>query len=101
VTRAVTVAILSGLVVMAFIWFVLVAEGGRFGCEQLIFEVVSAFGTVGLSTGITPELGAPSRLFLIALMFIGRLGPLTLVVSVSRREKPDRVQYPSEPMLIG
>jgi trk system potassium uptake protein TrkH len=106
VSRAVTVAILSGLVVILFVWLVLVAERGRlasgeFTLSQVLFETMSAFGTVGLSTGITPELGRASHVLLAALMFVGRLGPLTLVVSVARREGPDKVQYPSEAMLIG
>jgi trk system potassium uptake protein TrkH len=101
VTRALTVALLAGIVVVAFVWFVMVAEAGRFGFGQIVFEAMSAFGTVGLSTGITPELGTVSRLLLVALMYIGRLGPLTVVVSVARREQPDLVQYPSEPVMIG
>ena len=101
VMRAVTVALLAGIVALVFTWLVMVAEAGRFGFGQLVFEVISAFGTVGLSTGITPELGTVSRLLLIALMYIGRLGPLTVVVSVARREQPDLVRYPTEPMLIG
>lgn len=101
VTRAVTVALLAGMIVIAFIWSVMAAEAGRFGFGRVVFEVISAFGTVGLSTGITKELGMVSRLLLIALMFIGRLGPLTVVVSVARREQRDLVQYPSEQMLIG
>lgn len=101
VSRAVTVAILSGLVVMAFVWLVLVCEGERFAFRRILFEVMSAFGTVGLSTGITPELRTASKLLLSALMFIGRLGPLTIVVSISRRERPDRVKFPAEPLLIG
>ena len=101
VARAVTLAILAGLLVLAFMWFVMVAEAGRFGFGQIAFEVMSAFGTVGLSTGITAELGMASRLLLVAIMFIGRLGPLTVVVSIAKREQRDLVQYPSESMLIG
>jgi len=101
VARATTVALLAGLVVLAFTWLMLVADGGRFGLREVMFEVVSAFGTVGLSTGITADLGTASRLMLVALMFIGRLGPLTVVLSVSRMDQPDRVQYPSETLLIG
>ncbi len=101
VSRAVTVAILSGLLVLAFIWLLLVSEGDRFRSVDVVFEAVSAFGTVGLSTGITPRLATASKLLLVALMFIGRLGPLTIVVLISRRERPDGVKYPSEPLLIG
>ena len=48
--------------------------------HQLIFEQISAFGTVGLSTGITASLSAVGRIWIIATMFMGRLGPLTLAI---------------------
>src|SRR5690606_6203614 len=51
------------------------------------FEALSAFGTVGLSTGITPELGNLSRLTLIALMFVGRIGPITLFAALTLRRR--------------
>jgi len=101
ISRAVTVLLLSGMLVLTFVWFVLVAEGQRFGFGKVAFEAVSAFGTVGLSTGITKELGTVARMLLVVLMFAGRLGPLTLVVSVSRREGPERIRYPSEGLLVG
>ena len=105
-----TVALLSLLVVVFFIWLMLVAErnafgpggeGGGFAFVQVVFEAVSAFGTVGLSTGITPQLGWVAKLILVALMFVGRLGPLTVVVSVARRERPDKVKYPAEQLMVG
>ncbi len=101
VSKAVTVAIVAGLVVAVFAWLVLAIEGDRFGFRRTLFEVVSAFGTVGLSTGITPELSTASKVLLSALMLIGRLGPLTIVVSIARRERPDGVRYPSEQLLVG
>jgi trk system potassium uptake protein TrkH len=65
------------------------------------FEVGSALGTVGLSTGITPNLTATGKMIIIALMFIGRLGPITVVAAVSlgRREPP--IAYASEEPLVG
>ncbi len=110
VSRAVTVALLSLLLVVAFIWLLLVCESDRlaagpanggFSFMQMVFEAISAFGTVGLSTGITSSLGGLSKLLLVALMFIGRLGPLTVVVSVARRERPDKVKYPAEQLMVG
>ncbi|HRR56807.1 MAG TPA: TrkH family potassium uptake protein [Acidobacteriota bacterium] len=59
---------------------------------ELLFEAVSAFGTVGLSTGITPELTDWGKLQVICLMLIGRIGPLIIVIAVSRRSV-QRVQY--------
>jgi Trk-type K+ transport system membrane component len=56
---------------------------------SMLFEVFSAFGTVGLSTGITPELSTPSKITLIITMFCGRIGPLTLLVAVTRTKTKD------------
>jgi trk system potassium uptake protein TrkH len=67
----------------------------------LMFEAVSAFGTVGLSTGITPSLGAGSKLVLVALMFVGRVGPLTLVLAVGPRQERGRFRYAEENVMVG
>lgn len=66
-----------------------------------MFEVVSALGTVGLSTGLTTELGAGGRLLLIVLMLIGRLGPISLFVAVSRSRRDLRLEFAKEDVLIG
>jgi trk system potassium uptake protein TrkH len=69
---------------------------------SLLFEVVSAFGTVGLSLGITPFLSVIGKLCIVALMFLGRVGPLTLVLAVgSRVILPSEVEYPEGKVLIG
>ncbi|MFO0944360.1 MAG: potassium transporter TrkG [Planctomycetota bacterium] len=65
------------------------------------FEVVSALGTVGLTTGITPLLSDPSRLVIIVLMFIGRIGPITTIVVLSNEPKEQFLQYPKEEVLLG
>ncbi|MGT2531511.1 potassium transporter TrkG [Streptomyces nojiriensis] len=62
---------------------------------------MSAFGTVGLSTGITADIPAVGQLILILLMFIGRLGPITLVSSLALRERTRRYQLPEERPVIG
>ena len=67
----------------------------------MMFEAVSAFGTVGLSTGITPTLAAGSKLVLIALMFAGRVGPLTLVLAISPRTQKGRFRYAEENVMVG
>lgn len=69
--------------------------------RDLLFEAASAFGTVGLSTGITGELGAPGRLLVIVLMFGGRVGPMTLGAALLLRQGARRFRYPSEKLLIG
>jgi Trk-type K+ transport system membrane component len=75
---------------------------GRFGVpDALLFETVSAFGTVGLSTGITPSLTAWGQLTLAAMMFLGRLGPVTLASIIGRKAVQQRVRYPEEYVLLG
>ena len=66
-----------------------------------VFEVVSALSTTGLSTGITPQLSAGSQFILCVLMFIGRVGPLSLVLAVARIRRPPRYQFPEEDLVVG
>jgi trk system potassium uptake protein TrkH len=68
---------------------------------ELSFEAVSAFGTVGLSTGLTPTLQPASKLVVILLMFVGRLGPLTLVAMLERRTRDPGYRLPEEAIMIG
>jgi trk system potassium uptake protein TrkH len=67
----------------------------------VLFESVSAFGTVGASTGLTPTLPDPARVVVILAMFLGRLGPLTLVLALSARAHPVRSRPAVETMRIG
>jgi trk system potassium uptake protein TrkH len=67
----------------------------------LLFEVVSALGTVGLTTGITPTLTAGGKIVVIVLMFIGRLGPLTVAVAIARQRPAPPVRLAEEPIMIG
>ncbi len=68
---------------------------------ETAFEVISALGTVGLSTGITSTLTGPGRLLIIVLMFMGRLGPISTFAALSRSEKTRIVTYPNEAPLVG
>jgi len=73
---------------------------GRLRFADYAFEAMSALGTVGLSTGVTPTLEPGSRLVLVALMFLGRVGPLTLAAVVAGR-RVDDWQHPGEAVMIG
>ncbi len=66
-----------------------------------LFETTSAFSTVGLSTGVTDTLGAPSEVVLGVLMFAGRAGPVTLAAALVLRERDSRYRYPEERPLVG
>lgn len=68
---------------------------------DLMFEAVSAFGTVGLSTGPTAGLSVASKLLTVVGMYIGRLGPLTVFVALAQPPQMDKVRYPDEPVLVG
>jgi Trk-type K+ transport system membrane component len=97
--QALTVVLLGvGLVVVATLALLTVVKAPF---EYVLFEAVSAFGTVGLSAGITPDLGTPGELIVILLMFVGRLGPVTLVSALALRERTRRYQLPEERPIIG
>lgn len=78
-----------------------VLHGTQYSINQVIFEVVSAFGTAGLSTGITADLPAAGQLTLIALMYAGRVGTITLATSLALGEQRMSIRYPEEHPLVG
>ncbi|MTA12947.1 MAG: TrkH family potassium uptake protein [Actinobacteria bacterium] len=69
--------------------------------DRSLFEATSAFGTVGLSTGITASLPEPAQAVLVVLMYLGRLGPLTLGAALVLRERHLRFRYPEEQPILG
>lgn len=73
----------------------------QFTADQISFEVISAFATTGLSTGITSSLSVPSQLVLCLLMYLGRIGPFTLVAALATRNVVRRYDYPVERPFIG
>jgi trk system potassium uptake protein TrkH len=73
----------------------------NFDFLQILFEVVSAFGTVGLSTGITAKLSAVGKLIIISTMYIGRVGVLLLMAALLGDPRPKSVRYPEETLLVG
>ena len=68
---------------------------------ELFFEAVSAFGTVGLSAGATGALSTAGKVLVTALMYIGRVGPVALMLALARREASDPIRYPDESVVIG
>jgi trk system potassium uptake protein TrkH len=72
-----------------------------FPTDQVIFEVISAFGTVGLSTGITPDLPVPAKLMLVVLMYVGRVGTITFASSLVSSERRAQYRYPEEHPIVG
>lgn len=99
VFKALAIVIMAlGILVTATILLSL-TEGKEF--LPVFFEVSAALGTVGLSTGITPHLTPPGKLILIATMFAGRVGPLTLAVALGLRERRQALKYPEEWVIVG
>ncbi len=95
------VSIMSAAIALIFIATLLLTLFEQQEFSTLLFEVFSAFGTVGLSRGVTPELSNASKITLILTMFGGRVGPLTLLVALARRRETDALHYPEEHLLIG
>lgn len=98
-SKACTISLLSLLLVCVGTFFLCVLEP-EYSFVQLLFEEVSAFGTVGLSTGITPTLSVASKLILIFTMFAGRVGTFTLLTMWIDRPAPS-VRYTEESVSIG
>jgi trk system potassium uptake protein len=97
--QALTVALLSVAAVVT--GTMLLAAISDFSTDQVLFESVSAFATVGLTTGITAGLPPAGQLILVVLMFLGRLGPVTLVSALALRESQRRYQFPEGRPIVG
>ena len=97
--RALAILVLAITYVSIVIMLMLIAE--NFSPEEIVFEVISAFGTVGLTLGITPDLSTFSKLLLIFTMFVGRLGPMTFALAIGETKKKALSKYPKENILVG
>ncbi len=90
------------LLSILFVGIVLLTITDPFTLPQIAFEAASAIATVGLSTGITPDLSVLGKWIIILLMFIGRIGPLTMILSINTNTKKGiEVNYPKADILIG
>ncbi|GMB07545.1 TrkH family potassium uptake protein [Thermolongibacillus altinsuensis] len=95
-----SLAILSVSVLFIFIATMLLTLTEEAGLMPILFEVVSAFGTVGLSMNFTPHLSFAGKVIIIFIMFLGKMGPLTLVYSISKPEKMN-IRYPEGDVITG
>ncbi|MCB5279085.1 MAG: TrkH family potassium uptake protein [Candidatus Cloacimonetes bacterium] len=97
--EATSLIILSSGIIFLVVFGLFMVESFPF--EKIIFEAISAFGTVGLSMGITDKLGAAGKLLITILMYIGRIGPLTLIYALSMRKREPKITYAEEKIAIG
>jgi trk system potassium uptake protein TrkH len=97
--QAITVVLMAVAAVMTATIALMAITGMPF--DRVLFEAVSAFGTVGLSTGITGQLPEAAEIILVMLMFLGRLGPLTLGSAIALRQRRILYEYPKERPAIG
>ncbi|MCD8488435.1 MAG: TrkH family potassium uptake protein [Desertifilum sp.] len=102
IIKAIGVAVGSLLVVIISTTLITLSDQGQnFNFIRIFFEAVSAFATVGLSTGITAELSLPSQIVLIGTMYIGRVGILLLMAAIRGTPEPQAIRYPEENLLVG
>jgi len=99
VARALSLVSLASLLVFLSTLALMVSDG----LELLpaLFEVTSAFGTVGLSLDVTPQLSTFGKILISVIMFLGRVGPITFVVALSIRQRTPQYKYPEEEIAIG
>ena len=99
VSQALALFSLAVLIVMGASIALMVSD--RLPLLPALFEVTSAFGTVGLSLNVTPELSGFGKVLISLVMFMGRVGTITLIVALAARAKPRRYTYPQEDIAIG
>ena len=97
--QALTILVLSGITVS--VATLLIIPLAPFPFEKVLFEVVSAFGTVGLSTGITADLPPTAQFIIITLMYAGRVGVVTLALALATNQTGRAFRYPEEKPIVG
>lgn len=100
VIKSAVISVLSMLIIGAMITLLTLTDPDK-NALKLAFEAVSAFGTVGLSTGITPAMSELGKIVLILLMYLGRIGPLTFTLALIEGSPDKKVRYPVEEVVIG
>jgi len=97
--QALTVIVLALILIFAATIFLSMTT--QLALEDIVFEVISAFSTVGLSTGVTADLPPSGQLVIIALMFIGRVGTITVATALALGGLPQSYRYPEENPIVG
>jgi len=105
VRRAILIFILAIGWILLATFLLVIFEKNTIGIENIVirslFEVTSAFGTVGLTTGVTPGLSVLGKILIAVTMFVGRIGPLTMALALVTREGKLGYSYPEEKVMVG
>ncbi|MDJ1090171.1 TrkH family potassium uptake protein [Macrococcus caseolyticus] len=101
INRAFAVMVLATLICFIGLLLILSFENGKYGLLEIFFEVMSAFGTCGLSLGITADLSNLSKVVIMILMFIGRVGLISFIIMLGGKAEPEKFRYPKERIMIG
>ena len=100
VYRALTVFILGmGVVTLGIMLLSVTEKNAPF--EHIVYEAISAFGTVGLTEGLTQSLTSPGKIIIAVMMYLGRLGPITVMLAFSNNKQKVNIKYPEDKLLIG
>lgn len=99
--KAFMVLIFTVACLMSGAFALMLSEGERWPFLNILFETVSAFSTVGLSTGVTPTLSGAGKLIVIALMFVGRLGPMLFLSILVEWQRETRYRWPENKLMVG
>lgn len=102
VNRALTIAIIAIFLIIT-ITMILTITDSQFNFMDILYETVSAFATVGLTLGITPQLSGIGKLLIVFMMFAGRVGILTIAFAIARQQRKNKgiIKYPEGKILIG
>ncbi|GAM12986.1 TrkH family potassium uptake protein [Mesobacillus selenatarsenatis] len=100
ISKSLTVTLIALFLVFTITMILTITESGK-DFLMIFFETVSAFSTVGLSMGLTPELSSIGKILITITMFAGRVGPLTLAFAVTKKKKENHYRYPAGKVMIG
>lgn len=102
VNRALTIGIIAVTLIVS-VTMILTLTDSQFGFLALFYETVSAFATVGLTLGVTPNLSNIGKILMILMMYAGRVGILTILFALARRQSRNKgnIKYPEGKIIIG
>ncbi len=101
IDKAHLILLFSIIVIFSSVFLISFFEGDKFSLLQVFFEEVSAFGTVGLSLGITSKISSYSKLVIIFTMFVGRVGILNIIYAFVSEKRGAKFEYPEEKIIVG